>query len=332
MISAHTSPASTHHFATLAEAASASSTPAEGRLDPRATVSFEVMPPRNPQAAPKFWSTVDRLIAARPDFISITYGAGGQDRRGAREAASIIAQHSPTPPIAHLTCVGTSAAEIRAITNEYLDAGIRTFLALRGDPPAGNPHWRPAGDALTSAADLIRLLREVEFTRCAAHPGTALRGSLAPLRIGVAAFPCGNPAAGTTRSQEVERLVAKQVAGADFAITQMLWRAEDYHLFVSEARAAGVTIPIIPGILPPVEVRRLHRVAELTGVEAPRDLLHSLKACVSEAHARTIGIGIAARLASDLIEAGAPGVHLYTFNRAEPSLATLHAAKLLLPA
>lgn len=288
------------------------------------SVSFEVMPPRNPAAAPKFWSTVEKLVEARPDFISITYGAAGQDRRGARQVAGLLARHSPTPPIAHLTCIGTSVDEVRNIINEYLDSGIRTVLALRGDAPANNPDWTPSDDSLTSASDLIRLIREVEFSRCARHPGAVLRAHLKPLRIGVATFPVGNPALGTTIEQEVNRLVTKQISGADFAITQLFYRAEEYFTFVEQARKAGVTIPIVPGILPPTELRRLRRVEELTGVVPPADLVDKLSAC--EANCQEIGIRFGAKLAFDLMSNGAPGVHMYTFNQAEPALQTLQEA------
>ncbi|AZA13175.1 methylenetetrahydrofolate reductase [Corynebacterium choanae] len=304
--------------------------PPQSLLQGKVAFSFEVMPPRDLTAAPKFWATLEQLVASRPDFISVTYGAAGQDRRGAREVTHSIAFDSPTVPIAHFTCVGTSVDEVRQITNDYLDSGVRTFLALRGDPPANRPDWQPADDALTCAADLVRLIRQEEFSRCAEHPSQALRASLRPLRIGVAAFPDGNPAAGTTVAQEVERLVHKQVAGADFAITQTVWSADTYATFVREARAKGVTIPIIPGILPPVEARRLHRVHELTGVPIPERLLADLSAAPDSAAAATVGYNFAGKLIVDLIAEGAPGIHLYTFNQAEPALRTLDRATELL--
>lgn len=295
------------------------------QLPTHITTSFEVMPPRNPQAAPKFWTTVKKLVDARPNFISVTYGAAGQDRRGARAVTEILARHVPTPPIAHLTCVGTSIEEITQIVTDYLASGVRTFLALRGDPPVNRPDWSPADDALVRATDLIRLIREVDYKRAARSSSLALQSALQPIRIGVATFPTGNPAAGTTPEDEVERLVHKQVAGADFAISQFAWHASDFTRFVDLARAAGVTIPIVPGILPPVETRRVLRTQKLTGVVASPDVLNALENARSPREQEQIGIQIAADIALELLDGGAPGIHLYTFNKADPALAVMAA-------
>lgn len=293
------------------------------QLPSHITTSFEVMPPRNPQAAPKFWTTVKHLVDARPNFISVTYGAAGQDRRGARAVTEILARHVPTPPIAHLTCVGTSIEEITQIVTDYLDSGVRTFLALRGDPPVNKPGWSPADDALVRATDLIRLIREVDYKRSARSASLALQSALQPIRVAVATFPGGNPAAGTTPEAEVERLVHKQVAGADFAISQFSWHAAEFTRFVELARAAGVTIPIVPGILPPTQIRRVLRTQELTGVEASPEVLDALARADSPAQEERIGVRIAADLALELLDGGAPGVHLYTFNKAVPALSVM---------
>lgn len=299
--------------------------PARGsdQLPSHITTSFEVMPPRNPQTAPKFWTTVKQLVDARPNFISVTYGAAGQDRRGARAVTEILARHVPTPPIAHLTCVGTSIEEITQIVTDYLESGVRTFLALRGDPPLGKPGWTPADDALVRATDLIRLIREVDYKRNARSAPLALQSALQPIRIAVATFPAGNPAAGTSPETEVERLVHKQVAGADFAISQFSWHAAEFTRFVELARAAGVTIPIVPGILPPVETRRVLRTQELTGVVAAPEILEALATAATPEEEERIGVRIAADLTLELLDGGAPGVHLYTFNKAVPALAVM---------
>ncbi|VEI13783.1 methylenetetrahydrofolate reductase [Trueperella bialowiezensis] len=297
--------------------------PESTQLPAHITTSFEVMPPRNPAAAPKFWTTVKKLVDARPNFISVTYGAAGQDRRGAREVTEIFARHIPTPPIAHLTCVGTSINEITQIVTDYLDSGVRTFLALRGDPPVNKPDWSPADDALQRATDLIQLIREVDYKRATASSSFALQSALAPIRIAVATFLNGNPASGTTREQEISRLLQKQLAGADFAITQLFWCARDYADFVAEARAAGVTIPIVPGILPPVETRRVLRTQELTGVTPSPRILEALGNTNTPEEAEAVGVDIAADLALEVLAEGAPGIHLYTFNRAEPALAVM---------
>lgn len=292
----------------------------------RPTVSFELMPPRRPDAAPNFWETAQRLVAARPDFVSVTYGAAGGDRATSREVLATLLRGTPVLPVAHLTCVGASREDVSEVIDEFLEAGVRSFLALRGDPPRDEPEWRPASDGVRSSVDLVRLLTQVDQRRAAADASAALRAATRPLTIAVATFPDGNPGAGTTRDQEVCRLLEKQEAGASFAITQFFYRAESYTGFVEAARAAGVTIPILAGILPTTEARRLRRVEELTGVAAPAELLRELDRFIApdggvdpEAqHAH--GIGYSATLAREVLDAGAPGVHVYTFNKHRPAL------------
>lgn len=292
----------------------------------RPTVSFELMPPRRPDAAPNFWETAQRLVAARPDFVSVTYGAAGGDRATSREVLATLLRGTPVLPVAHLTCVGASREDVSQVIDEFLDAGVRSFLALRGDPPRDEPDWRPADDDVRSSIDLVRLLRQVDERRCAADASTALRSAARPLTIAVATFPDGNPGAGTTREQEVRRLLEKQEAGASFAITQFFYRPESYTGFVESARSAGVTIPILAGILPATEARRLRRVEELTGVAAPADLLRELDRLTGPGgdidpeaqHER--GLQYSTTLARDVLDAGAPGVHVYTFNKHRPAL------------
>ncbi len=283
-------------------------------------ISFEVMPPRNPAAAPKFWGTVDELLTARPDFLSVTYGAGGKDRSSARDVVAELARNAPVHPIAHITCVGNSTSDVLDAVADALDSGARTFLALRGDPPAGEPDWEPGAGGVRSATELIHLIRTVEKRRCDYHPGEALRAAFAPLTIAVAAFAAGNPAAGTTPEQEAERLLLKQAAGANFAITQLFWEADTYLSFVERCRRLGVTIPIVPGILPPTDLARLGRVTDLSGIEVPRHILDTLSWAEDPEGQHDLGVGLGARLADEVLEGGAPGVHLFTFNKARPAL------------
>ncbi|SDB87936.1 methylenetetrahydrofolate reductase (NADPH) [Sanguibacter gelidistatuariae] len=294
----------------------------------RPTISFELMPPRNPAAAPKFWGTVERLIAARPDFVSVTYGAAGGDRDTARTVISRILEHAPVLPIAHLTCVGASRDNVAEVIDEFLAEGVRSFLALRGDPPRDQPDWRPHPDGVHSSDELVALLREVEATRCASNPSTALRSAARPLTIAVATFPDGNLAAGTTRTQEVQRLLEKQQAGANFAITQLFYEASTYIDFVTEARAAGVTIPILAGLLPMTDPSRLARVESLTGVPAPSALVRELEALDDPAARHALGIRASVELANAVLAAGAPGLHIYTFNKHEAALDLLEGVHL----
>ena len=293
------------------------------------TLSFEVMPPRKENLIKPFWDTVQRLLSVTPDFLSVTYGAAGQDRHSARDVVRSLVQDSPVQPIAHLTCVGTTATEVGEVVSDYLDAGVRTFLALRGDPPVGRPDWQPAPGGVSSATELVTLIRSIEAARCAQYPGAALRAAFKPLTIAVAAFPAGNPAAGTSPNQEVERLLVKQSAGASFAITQLFWETDTYVNFLEKARSNGVTIPIVPGILPPTDIKRVNRMTELTGVVFPEYLRRRLESAQSVEEMYSVGLSWGARLARDLHEAGAPGIHMYTFNKAAPALDVLDAAGLV---
>ena len=293
------------------------------------TLSFEVMPPRKENLIKPFWDTVQRLLSVTPDFLSVTYGAAGQDRHSARDVVRSLVQDSPVQPIAHLTCVGTTATEVGEVVSDYLDAGVRTFLALRGDPPVGRPDWQPAPGGVSSATELVTLIRSIEAERCAQYPGAALRAAFKPLTIAVAAFPAGNPAAGTSPNQEVERLLVKQSAGASFAITQLFWETDTYVNFLEKARSNGVTIPIVPGILPPTDIKRVNRMTELTGVVFPEYLRRRLESAQSVEEMYSVGVSLGARLARDLHEVGAPGIHMYTFNKAAPALDVLDAAGLV---
>ncbi|GAB2468321.1 methylenetetrahydrofolate reductase [Xylanimonas ulmi] len=295
----------------------------------RPTVSFELMPPRRPEAAPRFWETARRLVAVHPDFISVTYGAGGGDRATAHRVVSTLLAGTPVLPIAHLTCVGASREDVSAVIDDFLEAGVRAFLALRGDPPHDQPDWRPPADGVHSSVELVRLLREVEASRAAADPSSALRGAAHPLSIAVATFPNGNPGAGTTRTQEVCRLLEKQEAGASFAITQLFYEPESYVEFVADARAAGITIPILAGLLPATDPRRLRRVEELTGVAAPSDLLAALDALDDPEAQHACGVARSVELAQAVLDAGAPGLHVYTFNKHRPALDLLDGVGLL---
>ena len=293
------------------------------------TLSFEVMPPRKENLIKPLWDTVQRLLSVTPDFLSVTYGAAGQDRHSARDVVRSLVQDSPVQPIAHLTCVGTTATEVGEVVSDYLDAGVRTFLALRGDPPVGRPDWQPAPGGVSSATELVTLIRSIEAARCAQYPGAALRAAFKPLTIAVAAFPAGNPAAGTSPNQEVERLLVKQSAGASFAITQLFWETDTYVNFLEKARSNGVTIPIVPGILPPTDIKRVNRMTELTGVVFPEYLRRRLESAQSVEEMYSVGVSLGARLARDLHEVGAPGIHMYTFNKAAPALDVLDAAGLV---
>ncbi len=294
----------------------------------RPTVSFEPFPPRTSDGERRLVGTLHALELARPDFVSVTYGASGRTRVTTRRLVTQVLHTTSLTPIAHLTCVDTSRDETVAIIEEFLDAGVRSFLALRGDPPAGQVDWHPHPEGLHTAAQLVELLRTVEAERCARSQAQVVRGLVKPLSVAVAAFPRGNHATGGTRADDVRALLAKQRAGADFAITQVFFDAPSYLALVAEARDAGVTIPIIPGILPATDPARLVRVGQLAGVDPPRDLMERLGSIDDpEAQHRT-GIGITADLVEAVLAGGAPGIHVYTFNQHRPALDLLAATHL----
>ncbi|KQX05711.1 MULTISPECIES: methylenetetrahydrofolate reductase [unclassified Leifsonia] len=294
----------------------------------RLPVSFELYPPRTDAAAIALGRTIDRLTEVDPAFISVTFGAGGSTRDRSLTVLSYILENTRVEPMAHLTCVGSSAAEANRLVRQFLDAGITSFLALRGDPPLdGTP--LSVGD-LQSAAELVQLIHRVQqerepFSQEAVRGtpgGTRLRARPRPERVAVAAFPNGH-ATSRGPQQEIDALLAKQASGANLAITQLFYRADDYLAFVERARAGGVTIDILPGIMPAASAPRLRRIAQLTEEEAPDDLLIALEIEPTEEGRSEIATSFFSDLAAEVIAEGAPGLHLYTHNRHTPVLDVL---------
>jgi len=294
----------------------------------RPTVSFELFPPRSAKSFEALTTTIQALAAARPDFISVTYGASGSTRQTTRELVRHLLAHTSVLPIAHLTCVGVSRADVVAVIEEFLDEGVRNFLALRGDPPKDRPNFEPPLGELVRASELVELLREVEAARCVTSASQALRGAARKLSVAVAAFPAGNPSAGSSREQDLRALLAKQEAGADFAITQVFFEARSYLNLVRDARAIGITIPIVAGVIPTTDPARLIRLEQLTGVQVPTELLANLAAADDPAERHRVGIRASVSLANEVLDGGAPGLHIYTFNQHEAALDLLEGVHL----
>jgi methylenetetrahydrofolate reductase (NADPH) len=294
--------------------------------------SFELYPPRSPAAAESLQRALTELVASGPDFISVTYGANGASRDVSLDVLRQLLRETNIEPMAHFTAVGSSFAEASQLVREFLDAGVRSFLALRGDPPEGVPeHELVLGD-FGSASELVQLIHAVQTERepfrtheVPGFPGAKRLGSGRKVTIAVAAFPNGHPRS-RSRAQDLDTLLAKEAAGANLAITQLFFEADDYLGFVQDARAAGVTMPILPGIMPVLSEKRLHRILELSGEAMPTRLLEDLRASDDPA---SVGIAQAAGLARDVLAGGAPGIHLYTFNRSEAPLAVLGEVGLL---
>jgi len=313
-------------------------------MTPRARIpfSFEVYPPRRQELVAAVHETVRTLAAVNPEFIAVTYGAGGSSRDSSLELVRFIAEQTSVPPMAHLTCVGSSAAEANRLVREFLDAGIRQFLAIRGDAPEDAVEGEDYLGDLRSATELVQLIHRVQLER---EPYTEvdepqwggpvrLSQRREPVRIGVAAFPNGHPQS-RNRAQDIDVLLAKQAQGANLAITQLFFDPADYLSFLHDARDAGVEFPITPGIMPVTSLARLRRIVELTDEPMPNELQDALAeaARAEELATRTggrpevtqydVGIAHATSLGRAVLDGGAPGIHLYAFNQHAPVLDVL---------
>jgi methylenetetrahydrofolate reductase (NADPH) len=266
--------------------------------------SFEFFPPRTPDGEAHLWDAIRRLEPLHPALVSVTYGAGGTTRDRTVQITRQIAHNTTLTPMGHLTCVGSTVAELRAVIAEYADAGVHHVLALRGDPPGGpQAPWTPTPGGLEHADDLVGLIARLgEFS------------------IGVAAFPDVHPCSESLEF-DVKVLMAKQDRGADFAMTQMFFAPEAYFRLVDAAAAAGVTMPIIPGIMPVTNIRQLERFAELQGTALPAAMVEQFEAVADDPQAvLELGVESAARLCAQLLEGGAPGLHFFTLNRSFSTL------------
>ena len=301
----------------------------------RVPFSFELYPPRTDATIGALHETIRVLAGAGPAFLSVTYGAGGS--HGGRSLGLLrhIRRTTAVEPMAHLTCVGNTYAGAAALVREFLDAGILSFLALRGDPPAGLAEDAPFLGDLESSAQLVQLIDRVQAARepyteadVPGLPGAVRVQRRRRAQIAVAAFPNGHPRSRHPR-EHIDALLAKQAAGATSAITQLFFHADDYLAFVQRARTAGVTIPVLPGIMPVTAPSRLRRVLELTGEDVPAELAVALEVEPTAEGQREIGIAHAAALSRAVVDGGAPGVHLYAFNAHDTVLAVLREAGIL---
>ena len=297
------------------------------------TFSFELYPPRNAAAEASLLESLDHLVAAGPEFISVTYGAAGTTKGASLEVLQRVM--SRTRAMAHLTCVGSSYAESARLIREFLDSGVTSFLALRGDLPVGTAEGESFLGDLGSAGELVQLIHRVQAERVPfteeevpGFPGAKRIADRTKVTIAVAAFPNGHPRSRSVE-QDLDTLLAKEAAGANLAITQLFFDADDYLRFVDQARAAGVTMRILPGIMPVLSPSRLRRIIELTDEKLPLDLLKRLEAESTPEGQRAVGIEHAISLGSQVLIGDEPGLHLYTFNQHEPVLAVLRGVGLL---
>lgn len=261
--------------------------------------SFEFFPPKDLAGEDRLWQALETLALHAPDFVAVTYGAGGGTRDRTIRITSEITARTKIPTVAHLTCVGSTRIELIEILDRYKDAGIKSILALRGDPVGGpRAPWTAVDGGLTHADELITLAREhSDFT------------------IGVAAFPDGHPNSGGDINKDIDVLIRKQSLGASFATTQFFFDVDKWKRLVDTLESRGCDLPIIAGVLPVTNVKLLTKMAELGGTPIP-DSIASRFAAVEDNpdDVRKLGVEIALDLCNELIDAGVPGIHFYTMN------------------
>ncbi len=273
----------------------------------RVTSSFEFFPPKNAEAADSLFATIAELEPLRPSFVSVTYGAGGSTRELTHHLVERILHETSLQPIPHLTCIGHTRAEVRAILERYCAAGVCNILALGGDPPREQPDYDRSRDEFQHAVDLVRFIRE-------------FGGHCDPrgFGIGVAGFPEGHPAT-PNRLREMDHLKAKVDAGADYVCTQLFFDNRDFYDFRERCELAGITVPILAGIMPVASLAGMTRMAELAaGARFPAALLRAIQRVADDPEAvRSVGVHWATEQCLDLLHNGVRGIHFYTLNRSQ---------------
>jgi len=272
-------------------------------------ISFEFFPPKTEEGVGALYETVKALRHCRPSFVSVTYGAGGSTRDRTLELVARIQNELDLTTMAHLTCVGSTRDEIRQTLQRLHDAGICNVLALRGDPPKGADSFEATEGGFSYATELVAFIQELDLGFC----------------VGAACYPEGHVESDDLE-QDLSHLVEKVDAGADFLVSQLFFDNADYRAFVSRARSAGITIPIVPGLMPVTNAAQVERFTKMCGSRIPQELYRRLRIVESDpAAVVATGVQWAVDQGRELLEMGAPGLHFYTLNRSSATLA-VHAA------
>ncbi len=261
--------------------------------------SFEFFPPKTPDGEANLWATLEDLRPLDPGFVSVTYGAGGSTRDRTIQLVTGIKARTGLEAMAHLTCVGHSREELKAVLDELKAAKIENVLPLRGDPPKGVATFEPAANGFRYANELVTFIRENEYPFC----------------LGSACYPEGH-ADTPSRDTDLLNLKRKVDAGLDFVITQMFFDNAFYFDFVERARRAGINVPIVPGIMPITSFEQAGRFVRLCGATIPMRLQLQLEAVKDEPEAVTaLGVAHATVQCIELLQRGVPGIHFFTLNR-----------------
>jgi len=263
-------------------------------------ISFEFFPPKTEDGERNFFEkTLPQLAALRPDYCSVTYGAGGSTREKTLAIVEAIQRRHGLPAMAHLTCVGSTESQLRATAERARVLGIRNILALRGDPPVGEDGFHKTEGGFEFAWQLVKLLRELDG-----------------FCVAVAGFPEGHVACREGKHADWQRLREKIDRGADLVLTQLFFDNRDYFEFRDHLTRLGVTVPLVPGILPILSATQIKKLTELSGAKIPAPLLAKLEALAGDEDASAeFGIEYATHQCEELLRAGVPGIHFYTLNR-----------------
>ncbi len=277
------------------------------RLPNDVTVSFEFFPPKTEKMAESLWAAIKRLEPLNPAFVSVTYGAGGSTRERTHDTVARIARETSLSAAAHLTCVDATREEVDAVARRYRDAGIRHIVALRGDSPAGDGIYRPTPGGYAFATDLVEGLKKV-----------------ADFEISVAAYPEPHPEAASPEA-DLDNLKRKIDAGATRAITQFFFDVDVFNRFRDRAAAAGITVPIVPGILPVSNFATVTKFAGMCGTSIPQWMAETFAGLDDDPETRKlVAAMVAAQQCRALATAGADQFHFYTLNRADLTFAICH--------
>lgn len=276
----------------------------------RVAYSFEVFPPKNEQGIESLFAALRELAPFHPAFISVTYGAMGSTRDLTRDLAIRIWKEVGLTTAFHFTCVGSSREAIREYVERLKREGLRLIVALRGDPPGGMTHFETPVDGFSNANELVAFLREIDG-----------------FSIAVAGYPEGHIEA-PDKETDLKNLKRKVAAGADIVITQLFFDNQDYFDFVKRAREIGILVPIIPGIMPIINLKQIEKITKMCGASLPKDLQEELTGNENDAERiREVGIEHAIRQSRELIEKGVPGIHFYTLNKSYSTRRVIEALR-----